>query len=357
MDHLENTAIHPVDKSTFDKAYVLGFMEKLLNTDSPTGFTRAAIDYLDAEAERLGYTMKRSRKGNGWIYVPGHEEKTVGVCAHVDTLGLMVRSIKESGTLAFTTLGGPILPTLDGAYCRICTREGKSYTGTVICNSPAVHVYRDAAERKRDADNMEIRIDEEVHSKEDVLALGINAGDFVCIDTKTQITESDFIKSRFLDDKASVAVLFGVLQAWHAEGVKPRYNTYFLFSTYEEVGHGMANIPSEIEELLAVDMGCIGDDLCCTEYDVSICAKDSTGPYDHEMTTRLIRLAKEHALSYAVDIYPFYGSDASAALSGGNDIRTALIGPGVHASHGMERTHYKGVENAMQLVSLFLRQC
>ena len=201
---------------------------------------------------------------------------------------------------------------------------------------------------------MEVRIDEIVKNKEDVLALGIAPGDFIFIDPKTTITESGFIKSRFIDDKGSVAAIIALLEMMHRENLKPKYTVKIIISTYEEVGHGSASIPSDISEMIAVDMGCIGDDLSCTEYDVSICAKDSSGPYDYNMTTELINLAKENNLSYAVDIYPMYGSDVSAALRAGNDIRGALIGPGVHASHGMERTHVKALENTIKLLGLYL---
>ena len=201
---------------------------------------------------------------------------------------------------------------------------------------------------------MEVRIDEVVKSKEDVEKLGICPGDFIFIDPKTTITESGFIKSRFIDDKGSVSCLLGLLEMMNREKIVPTYNVKILISTYEEVGHGASYLPADITELLTVDMGCIGDDLSCTEYDVSICAKDSSGPYDYNMTTDLVNLAKANGISYAVDIYPRYGSDVSAALSGGNDIRGALVGPGVHASHGMERTHYEAFENTIKLVYLYI---
>ena len=274
--------------------------------------------------------------------------------AHLDTLGLMVRSIKDNGKLAITKVGGPCLPTLDGEYCKIYTRDGKVYTGTILSCSPSVHVYPDASTLERKEDTMEVRIDEVVHSKADVEKLGICNGDFICIDTKTQITESGFIKSRFLDDKISATALMGVLKYLKDNNITPQRDLVIMFSTYEEVGHGASCLPEEVEELLAVDMGCIGTDLACTEQDVSICAKDSSGPYDYEMITRLVELSKENKLNYAVDIYPQYGSDVSAALRGGNDIKGALIGPGVHASHGMERTHYDGVESTMKLVVSYI---
>lgn len=338
-----------------DKTYVLDFASRLLGTDSPTGYTKKAIDLVVDEAAALGYQTKRNNKGNLLIYVKGSSsEKTIGFCAHCDTLGLMVRSIKSNGMLAVTNIGGPIIPTLDGEYCRIHTRDGRVYTGTVLSCSPASHVYKDASTRKREVDEMEIRIDEVVKTKADVEALGICNGDFVAIDPKVQITESGFIKSRFLDDKISASALMGVLQHMKEHSITPAYDLIFMMSTYEEVGHGMSHIPECINELIAVDMGCIGLDLACSEQDVSICAKDSSGPYDYEMTSRLIELAKEKKLCYAVDIYPMYGSDVSAALRGGCDIRGALIGPGVHASHGMERTHYDGVENTMKLILAYI---
>lgn len=338
-----------------NKDYVLTFAKNLLSIDSPSGYTHKAIRFVEEEAERLGFSTSRSEKGNLLIFIKGKSsEKTIGFCAHCDTLGLMVRSIKANGTLALTKVGGPIVPTLDGEYCNIHTRDGRVYTGTILCTSPAIHVYPDAATKERTIDNMEVRIDEVVKTKEDVEKLGICNGDFVAYDPKVVVTDSGFIKSRFLDDKISVAALMGVLKQIKDEGITPAYDTYFMMSSYEEVGHGMAWIPNEIKELIAVDMGCIGLDLACTEYDVSICAKDSSGPYDYEMTSALIELAKNKQLPYAVDIYPQYGSDVSAALRSGNNIRGALIGPGVHASHGMERTHYDGLNAAMELVLAYM---
>lgn len=340
---------------TVDKTFVLDFAQKLLNIDSPSGYTANAIAFVKKEAEALGYTTFQNAKGNLFIEVPGkNNETTLGLSAHCDTLGLMVRSIKDNGHLALTNIGGPTIPTLDGEYCRIITRDGNVYTGTILSTSPATHVYPDASSLTRDIDHMEVRIDEVVKSKKDVQALGIQNGDIVAYDPKVQITPSGFIKSRFLDDKISASALMGVLKYLKDNNITPERKLLVIMSTYEEVGHGAASLPAEIDELLAVDMGCIGLDLACTEQDVSICAKDSSGPYDYEMTTKLINLAKANHLSYAVDIYPMYGSDVSSALKGGNNIRGALIGPGVHASHGMERTHYDGVDNTMQLILAYI---
>lgn len=331
------------------------FAYELYAIDSPSGYTKKAIEFLENKAKSLGFETSRNQKGNLHVFVPGKDHSyKVGVSAHTDTLGLMVRSINGDGTLRFTNIGGPILPTLDGEYCRIITREGKVYTGTILSTSPAVHVFKDASTAPRNADTMIVKIDEIVKSKDDVLKLGIMNGDIIAIDPKTTFTESGFIKSRFLDDKISVCTLFEILNMIHDDKIELAHDTYFIVTTYEEVGHGAANLP-EIDELLACDMGCIGQDLTCTEYDVSICAKDSTGPYDYEMVSKLIELAKREECQYAVDIYPFYGSDVGAALGAGHNIKGALIGPGVAASHGMERTHMQAIESTVKLLLAYIQ--
>lgn len=335
--------------------YILKTLKDIMSIDSPSGYTTEVIQYCKNEATSLGFKTKETNKGNLEIIVPGKDDYTIGFCAHVDTLGLMVRSINSDGTLSITNIGGPLVPTLDGEYCRILTRDQKTYTGTILSNVPAAHVFKDAATKERSLENMVVRIDEVVKTKEDTKALGISNGDYIAIETKTSITPSGFIKSRFLDDKASVAILFGLLKYLVTHKITPQHTLSIFISTYEEVGHGSSYIPNYIKELIAVDMGCIGLDLDCSEYDVSICAKDSSGPYDYNLTSTLIDIAKKENLNYAIDIYPFYGSDVSAALRGGQDIKGGLIGPGVHASHSMERTHVQALENTLKLLIAYVK--
>ena len=339
---------------TIDKNYILSLAQEILQIPSPSGYTKDIVKRIKQEAKVYNLETETTKKGNLIITIPGRTNQTLGLSVHVDTLGAMVRSISSDGTLKFTTIGGPSWPTLDGEYCTVRTRDETSYTGTFLSTSPAVHVYKDANTKKRDPENMLVRIDEVVKTKQDVLDLGIEVGNYVFIDPKTTITDSGFIKSRFLDDKINVASIFGLIKHLQAERITPKQTLKIIISVYEEVGHGAAFIP-KVDELIAVDMGCIGDDLSCTEYDVSICAKDSSGPYDYELTTAFAKIAKEQNLNYAVDIYPFYGSDVSAARRGGNDFKGGLIGPGVHASHGMERTHYQAIENTIKLLFHYIK--
>lgn len=339
-------------KQTLD--YIINFAQKILSIPSPSGYTKDVIDYCTVEANRLGYKTEKTKKGNLIIAVKGLTSTVLGLSGHVDTLGAMVRSITGSGELKFTTIGGPIWPTLDGEYCTIRTREGKDYQGTFLSVNPSSHVNRDANTIERTPEKMIVRIDEVIHSKDDTIKLGIEPGNYIFFDPKTTVTSSGFIKSRFVDDKISVSVLFGLLFHLSLHKITPYQNLKIIISTYEEVGHGAAFIP-EVDELIAVDMGCIGEDLSCTEMMVSICAKDSGGPYDYSIVSKLAALAKANNLQYATDIYPFYGSDVTAALHGGNDFRGGLIGPGVHASHGMERTHISALENTLKLLLLYLQ--
>lgn len=338
----------------FDINYFKETATKIFNIDSPSGYSENINKLLLDLLENLGYKGSLTNKGNVYIKVEGKSnKKTVATSAHVDTLGLMVRSINGDGTLNVTRIGGPQVATLDSEYCKIQTRFGKTYTGTVICNSASSHVYEDS-DKQRKENNIVVRIDEKVNSVKDVKNLGIDNGDYIFIEPKFTITESGFIKSRFIDDKASVCVILNVLKYLKDNNVKPAYNTYVYFVNHEEVGHGAATVSHEIDEFVTVDMGCVGKDLAGNEYAVSIAAKDSGGPYDYELTTRLINLAKNNEVNYVVDIFPYYGSDVSAAYRAGKDLKGALIGQGVAASHGMERTHLDGVINTMKLLTLYL---
>lgn len=338
------------------KDFILKTLEDIIKIDSPSGFCHYVTKKVAEITKNLGYEAKISNKGSIEINIKGKSnQKKVGIAAHLDTLGAQICAINGK-EIKFTQIGGLNLATIDGEYCRIYTRDGKIYTGTFLHQHASSHVFNDAATAPREAKNMYIRLDEKIKSAYDIKALGIQIGDFIALDPKFVVTQSGYVKSRFLDDKASVAIILGVLNTLSQEKCQPLYDTKVIFTTYEEVGHGASPFGEGLDEVLAVDMGCVGGELSCTEHDVSICAKDSSGPYDYEFTTRLINLAKKHELSYAVDIYPYYGSDVSAMLRAGRDIKGGLIGAGIHASHGMERTHIDGLINTYKLLLAYLTE-
>ena len=335
--------------------YFRSLAVELFTTHSPSGYTAEVIAVLGKHLTSLGYPYTVTRKGNLVVTVEGTDaSQTRATSAHVDTLGLMVRSIHSDGTLALTNVGGPIIATLDGEYCSVRTRNGKTYTGTILSNAPAAHVYPDATTKKRDIDSILVRLDEKVVKKEQVQALGIDHGDYVFIDPKFTLTPSGFLKSRFIDDKGSACLLMAVLEEIQTQKIPLKHRTQFIFVVHEEVGHGASTLDPQVSEFVTVDMGCVGLDLAGNEYAVSIAAKDSGGPYDYELTSRLIALAQQEKIPYAVDIFPFYGSDIGAAWRAGRDFKGALIGPGVHASHGLERTHLEAIDATMSLLLAYL---
>lgn len=323
----------------------------LTSIPSPSGFTRKATDYLLSELSSLGYSPERSNKGNVFVTLGGSGSPLV-LAAHVDTLGAMVRSIKDNGRLRPTTLGGHQWSTADGENCTIHTRDGRVYTGVVLNTEPSAHVADQKTEQLEE--NMEILLDENTASAKETLALGVQTGDIIAMDPRTIVTESGYIKSRFLDDKLSAAILIGLAKAIREEGWKLNRKVSLLFTVYEEVGHGGCVVSDDTEEMISVDMGCVGDDLGCTERMVSICVKDSGGPYNYDLVTTLSNIARELDLDYAIDVYPHYGSDVETALRAGYDIRHGLIGPGVYASHNYERSHMDGVRNTFELLKAYI---
>lgn len=297
-------------------------LKTLTAIPSPSGYTKNATDYLMKLLQDMGYEPKLSRKGNVFVTIGGEGEPLV-LAAHVDTLGAMVRSIKDNGRLRPTTLGGHVWSTADGENCTIHTRDGKVYTGVVLNTEPSAHV----ADKKVETleENMEILLDEPVSTKAETLALGIQTGDIIAMDPRTVITESGYIKSRFLDDKLSASILLGIAKIVKDESLSFHRKVSLLFTVYEEVGHGGSFVPEDTTEMISVDMGCVGADLGCTERMVSICAKDSGGPYNYDLVTELSNIAKEEQLNYAIDVYPHYGSDVEATLHAGYDIRHGLL--------------------------------
>ena len=326
-------------------------LKALTAIPSPSGYTKNATDYLMKLLQDMGYEPELSRKGNVFVTLGGEGEPLV-LAAHVDTLGAMVRSIKDNGRLRPTTLGGHVWSTADGENCTIHTRDGKVYTGVVLNTEPSAHV----ADKKVETleENMEILLDEPVSTKAETLALGIQTGDIIAMDPRTVITESGYIKSRFLDDKLSASILLGIAKIVKDESLSFHRKISLLFTVYEEVGHGGSFVPEDTTEMISVDMGCVGADLGCTERMVSICAKDSGGPYNYDLVTELSNIAKEEQLDYAIDVYPQYGSDVEATLHAGYDIRHGLIGPGVYASHNYERSHLDGVKNTFLLLTTYI---
>lgn len=328
----------------------------LLAIDSPTGYTEQAAKACLDEFKALGFDARFTAKG-GVVADLGGEDETDALWleAHLDTLGGMVSEIKGNGRLRISPLGGLRAENTEAENCRVVTKFNGVYEGTLQLDNASVHVNGSYGDTLRKFSCMEVVLDEDVKSADDTKKLGISAGDIVCFDPRSRVTEKGYIKSRFLDDKLSVGILLGLAKYLRDEGVTPRRKVYAHITVYEEVGHGGAgSVPAGVTEAISVDMGCVGEGLSCTEKQVSICAKDSGGPYSYDVVKKLMAAAKAEGADYAVDVYPHYGSDVEATLSAGYDIRHGLIGAGVYASHGYERSHKEGVKNTLLVLKGYL---
>jgi putative aminopeptidase FrvX len=339
---------------------LLRFLTGLLNTPSPTGYTAAAIQVVEDAFRALDFpnaTFWRTNRGALVIEISGtNDEAPRALTAHVDTLGAMVAEVKGNGRLRLTQLGGWMWNSVEGENVTIFTADGTAFRGTTQTVKPSVHAYgQGSRDLPRDGSTLEVRLDARTTNKAETRALGIEIGDFVCFDPRVELTETGFLKSRHLDDKASVGCIYAALHALKDAGKIPNQRTTILIATTEEVGHGATSgFPPDLVELLAVDMAVLGNEQNSDEFTAGICAKDGGGPYHYEMVRKLVRIAQQHDIAYKLDTYPFYGSDATAYVHAGGDVRTGLVGPGVEASHAYERTHIDGLNQVAHLVARYL---
>lgn len=333
------------------------FLVELLETPSPTGDTGRAVAYVREAFAAFPFEMRETPKGvlvGEWA--GEKHERPRALTAHVDTLGAMVSEIKANGRLKLTRIGGLQWSSVEGEGCTVFASSGETIRGSILPTTASGHAHT-AKEREtpRSEKNMEVRLDARTSSAKETRALGIQVGDVVAIDTRVEVGEAGFIRSRFLDDKASVATIYGAVQALVAAGLAPKQTTTIHISNYEEVGHGAATaLPDDLYDLLTIDMAVVAPHQESNEFAVTICAKDSAGPYHLGFRRELEALAKAEAIDYRVDIYPYYGSDGEAYWRAGGDVRVGLIGPGVDASHHYERTHRESLAQTARLIAAYL---
>lgn len=348
-----------VSDLTINVDAVVEFLVGLLETPSPTGYYVEALDYAQkrfAALEMPDLTLTVTPKGALLAALKGSaSDAPRGLTAHADTLGLMVKEIKSNGRLKVNRIGGVMWGGIEFEGVTVRTHDDRRYRGSVVPVNPSVHVNRDIHKAERSADTMEIRLDLKVENASDVAEMGIGVGDFVFIDPRVEVIDTGFIRSRFLDDKAGVAVIYGALLAIKEAGLTPPQDTYFLITNYEEVGHGGANgLPENLAELIAVDMAAMGNGQASDEFHVTVCVMDSSGPYHFMVNNKLRRIAEAFDIPYKVDIYPYYASDGTAYWRAGGVGRVGLIGPGVDASHSYERTHRDALEHSAHLIARYM---
>ena len=342
-------------KMTFDQSYCLDIFRRLIAVDSTTGQYEKIQQTVTEILDELEYPYHVTHKG-GVIADLGGEGNALAVTAHLDDIGLMVRSVNADGTLKVCEVGG-----LYPFYCitenvRIYTRGGKIYTGTVCRTPNSIHVTEDELRKVLPdfRENVCVVLDEDVHSAEDVAALGIATGDLIALEPRFTLANG-YLKSRFIDDKAAAAVTLTVMKALKESGTQLPRKVYAYFAVYEEIGHGTAWLPEGVKDILAVDIAPTGPDQTSDERKVSIFAMDSRFPYHWEMTNELRDCAIKGGVDYVMDVFtPHYGTDGDGSVLAGYDIRHAAIGPGTANSHGYERTHIDGLKNTYELLLHYL---
>ena len=348
-----------VDLTGDDGRFMLETTADLCRIPSPTGFTKDVVDEVARRLESFGLQVTRTVKGSLVAAFPGNKGRSGGgrlLSAHLDTLGAMVKEIKPNGRLALTRLGGYDWSTIEGEYCTIHKRSGGKVSGTVLTTKASTHVWgKELSDLRRDEKSIEVRLDLEAADADAVRAAGVSVGDFVSLDPRTTVTANGFIKTRHLDDKACVAVLIGLAKTIQERNLALPRPSYLYVSTYEEVGHGTsAGIPAGVTDVIAVDMAAVGEGQTSDERATTICVKDGSGPYDYDLSNRLIELAKANGIEHRIDIYTYYASDVSQALRAGYDVRGALVGPGVDGSHSYERLHQRSLEETVKLLMAYL---
>ena len=341
-----------------DVRFMTDALISLLKIPSPTGFTEDAINVAREVMASLKLDTRLNSKGAliaSWKGKAANRPRAL--TAHIDTLGAMVKEIEPGGRLLLNRIGSFSWSSVENEGCTIITSGGKRYRGTVMPRRASIHIHGQEAinTHKRDDDGMWVRLDAVTESVGDTRDLGIEVGDFIAFDPRVEVTDTGFIRSRHLDDKAGVVCIAGAVKALLDAGLQPTQRLTVLISNYEEVGHGAATgIPADVKELLTVDMAAVGPGQNSDEFSVGICVKDSGGPYHIEMRRKLESLAQNSGIPYKLDIYPYYGSDGEAAWRAGADMTVGLAGPGVEASHSYERTHKDSLAATARLLAEFM---
>lgn len=339
-----------------DREYLTRCLVDLLNTPSPTGDTEYAVALVEAELSGLGVATSRTKRRGLLAELEGIDRsRRRGLTAHVDTLGAVVAEIKSNGRLRLKAIGGLLWAGVESEGLTISTQSGRQVRGSLVLINGSGHVNKEGPTTKRDAATMEVRLDELTTSQEETRLLGIEVGDFVAFDPRVEVSRSGFVRSRFLDDKACVACIIAALQALTKGGIQPAFSTSILISNHEEVGHGgIDGLSPALDELLVLDMGCIGEGQNGDELHCSIAIADASGPYDKALTDYLRSIANQRGIDLKPDIYPHYSSDGTAYSVAGGSARVALIGPAIDNSHAYERTHLDALMDTAELIAEYL---
>ncbi len=344
-------------KLPIDQDYVLDVLLRLLRTPSPSGYTDAAVNLVIHELEVLDIPFELTRRGAIRATLKGrYSSPDRAVVAHIDTLGAMVKSLKPNGRVEVVPIGHWNARFAEGARVTLFT-DLRSYRGTLLPLKASGHTYADEVDKQpSNWENLELRIDERSYQLDDLLRLGVHVGDIIAVDAQPDFAENGYINARHLDDKAGVAVLLGAIKAVVDSGVELPVDCHPLFTISEEVGSGAsAVLHGDVAEMLTLDNGTTAPGQNSSEFGVTFCMADMSGPFDLSLTRRLIQLCQEFEIHHQRDVFKYYRSDSAAAVEAGNDLRTALATFGIDGSHGWERIHWNALESLAELVAIYVQ--
>lgn len=343
---------------TINENYLKSFLLELLNIPSPTGYTDAIVRRVCKELEHLGVEYELTRRGAIRANLAGKQRSPDrAIVTHLDTLGAMVKEKKENGRLAIVPVGHWSSRFAEGARVRIFT-DSTVYRGTILPLMASGHTFNEMIDKQPVSwEQVEVRIDEAIESKEGLNEIGVEIGDFIAIDTNPEILANGYINSRHLDNKAGVALVMATVEAIVKDRVQLPVDCHILFTISEETGSGAsAVLHGDVAEMVTIDNGTQAQGQNSSEFGATIAMADSTGPFDYHLTHFLIDLCKENNISYQRDIFKYYRCDSASAVEAGNDTRTALVAFGLDSSHGYERTNIDSLMSVSRLLSIYMQK-
>lgn len=335
-----------------DADYLQQVLLKLLSIHSPSGYTDPIVRELCNELDALGLPYELTRRGAVRTTLPGRAySPDRALVGHVDTLGAMVKGLKDNGRVELVPVGTWSARFAEGARVSLYTDTG-IHRGTILPLKASGHTYNDAIDTQPSIwENVELRIDEAFASREDLIKGGVQIGDFVGVDSQAEILQNGYINARHLDDKAGVAAMLTAAKYVKDQGIELPVECHLLFTISEEVGSGAsAVLHGDVAEMVSIDNGTVAPGQNSREHGVTIAMGDSTGPFDYHLTHHLLNLCAKNDIGHQRDIFKYYRCDSASALEAGNDIRTALVTFGVDASHGYERTHLDALLSVTRLI-------
>lgn len=338
-----------------DGDYLCERLLEMLAIPSPTGLTSEISRYVCARLDELQVPYELTRRGTIVARLPGRTRGVArAIVNHLDTIGAVVSSFKPNGRLGLTPVGTWSSRFAEGGRVNLFTSSG-SFRGQVLPVLASGHAFNEQIDSLPVAwDQIELRLNEVCNDEAALHRLGVRRGDFVTFDSYPEVSPSGYISARHLDNKAGASALLTALKQIIARGEPPAIDLLAIFTITEEVGTGAsASLSADVAEFVGIDIGPVAPGQNARETGVTLCAQDTSGPFDRAMLRTLKALCREHSIDYQVDLFRYYYSDANSAVRAGHDVRNALITFGTDATHGYERTHLSSLESLARLLYVY----